>query len=87
MERKKLLEICGLNKTFGDRKVIENFNLRVDEGDIYGFLGENGSGKTTTIRMMLGLIFPDSGQVKVGGKGLYNSGCSVDKNQYQNMEA
>jgi ABC-type multidrug transport system ATPase subunit len=70
MGTKILLETRGLNKTFGKRKVIDNLNLKVEQGDIYGFLGPNGSGKTTTIRMMLGLIHPDSGEVKIDGYDL-----------------
>lgn len=70
MGNKVLLETRGLNKTFGKRKVIDSLNLRVEEGDIYGFLGPNGSGKTTTIRMVLGLIHADSGNVEIDGHNL-----------------
>lgn len=62
-----LLQIRGLNKTFGKRKAVSDLNLNIESGDIYGFLGPNGAGKTTTIRMMLGLIRPDSGEVKIDG--------------------
>jgi ABC-type multidrug transport system ATPase subunit len=70
MGNKILLETKGLNKTFGTRKVIDNLSLKIEQGDIYGFLGPNGSGKTTTIRMMLGLVHPDSGEVKIDGVDL-----------------
>lgn len=62
-----LMQIRGLNKTFGKRKAVSDLNLNIESGDIYGFLGPNGAGKTTTIRMMLGLISPDSGEVIIDG--------------------
>lgn len=65
-----LLETCNLTKSFGKRKIIDNLSLRVMKGDVYGFLGRNGQGKTTTIRLMTGLIFPDSGDVMIDGHNL-----------------
>ena len=62
-----VLEIKNLSKTFGKRKVIDNISLEVKKGEIYGFLGPNGSGKTTTIKMILRLIDNDSGEIKVNG--------------------
>jgi ABC-2 type transport system ATP-binding protein len=56
------IEVEGLTKTFGTKKVVDNFSLRVARGHIQGFLGPNGSGKTTTIRMLCGLLTPDSGE-------------------------
>ena len=64
---KTVLELKNVNKTFGRRKVIDNISLDVKEGEIYGFLGPNGSGKTTTIKMILRLINSDSGEIKVNG--------------------
>ena len=52
---------AGLNKHFGDKHVVDDVSLRVRKGEIFGFLGPNGSGKTTTIRMVCGLLKPDSG--------------------------
>ena len=51
----------GLTKSFGHRTVVKDLTLKVPKGEIYGFLGPNGSGKTTTIRMLCGLLTPDSG--------------------------
>lgn len=62
-----VLELKNVNKTFGKRKVINNLSLEVKEGEIFGFLGPNGSGKTTTIKMILRLIDMDSGEIKVAG--------------------
>ena len=61
------MELKNVSKSFGKRKIIDNLNLEVEEGEIYGFLGPNGSGKTTTIKMILRLINSDSGEIKVNG--------------------
>lgn len=55
------IEVSNLNKKFGANHAVKAFSLAVKKGEIYGFLGPNGSGKTTSIRMMCGLITPDSG--------------------------
>jgi len=56
-----VIDVQGLNKRFGDKHVVNDVSLRVREGEIFGFLGPNGSGKTTCIRLMCGLLTPDSG--------------------------
>src|SRR3974390_1998706 len=55
------IDVQGLNKHFGEKHVVNNVSMRGRRGEIFGFLGPNGSGKTTTIRMMCGLLHPDSG--------------------------
>ena len=55
------IDVRGLHKRFGKKHVVKDLTLRVGRGEIFGFLGPNGSGKTTTIRMMCGLLTPDSG--------------------------
>ena len=55
------IDVRGLNKHFGDKHVVNDLSLQVQRGEIFGFLGPNGSGKTTSIRMMCGLLTPDSG--------------------------
>jgi ABC-2 type transport system ATP-binding protein len=55
------IDVSGLNKSFGDKHVVQDFSIQVEEGRICGFLGPNGSGKTTTLRMLCGLLTPDSG--------------------------
>jgi ABC-2 type transport system ATP-binding protein len=62
-----VIDVRGLSKRFGDRLVVDNFDLKVPRGAIYGFLGPNGSGKTTTIRMVCGLLKPESGEGEVLG--------------------
>ena len=56
------IEVEGLTKSFGAKVVVRNLSMRVRRGQIYGFLGPNGSGKTTTLRMLCGLLTPDSGR-------------------------
>jgi ABC-2 type transport system ATP-binding protein len=56
------IEVSGLSKSFNGREVVHNLSMQVKRGMIYGFLGPNGSGKTTTIRMLCGLLTPDSGE-------------------------
>src|SRR5689334_4193164 len=55
------IDVHGLTKSFSGRTVVQNLSMQVKRGSIYGFLGPNGSGKTTTIRMLCGLLTPDSG--------------------------
>jgi len=56
-----VIDVHGLRKNFGDRTVVDGLTLQVAKGEICGFLGANGSGKTTTIRMLCGLLIPDGG--------------------------
>ncbi len=56
-----VIDVHHLTKSFGSRKVVDDVSMSVKKGRIHGFLGPNGSGKTTTIRMLCGLLTPDSG--------------------------
>jgi ABC-2 type transport system ATP-binding protein len=56
------IDVRGLNKHFGDNHAVRDLALKVQRGEIFGFLGPNGSGKTTSIRMLCGLLTPDSGE-------------------------
>ena len=56
------IDVHGLTKSFGARTVVHDLSLQVPKGEIYGFLGPNGSGKTTTLRMLCGLLTPDAGE-------------------------
>jgi ABC-2 type transport system ATP-binding protein len=62
------IEIRGVSKTFGSHRAVNDLTLDVPEGSIYGFIGPNGSGKTTTIRMIMNIILPDRGDISVLGK-------------------
>jgi len=64
------LETGGLTKTFGAHDAVADLSLQVPTGSVFGFLGPNGSGKTTTIRMLLGLAAPSSGDIQVLGHAL-----------------
>lgn len=66
----KYLEIQNLNKTIKGIKVLDNVNISLDKGGIYGFIGRNGSGKTMLFRAICGLINIDSGYIKINGKEL-----------------
>ncbi len=69
----KSIELIGLTKRFGSRCAVENLNLEVSSGEIFGFVGPNGSGKTTTIRMIAGLLLPSKGKVLVNGLSVEQS--------------
>lgn len=61
------LAVRGLTKTYGNRRVVDDVSFELQRGEVFGFLGPNGSGKTTTMRMALDLIKPDSGTVSIFG--------------------
>lgn len=73
------IAVTGLVKTFGDRRVVDGVSLRVERGEIAGFLGPNGSGKTTTIRMMCGLLTPDAGEGRVLGFDIRRQGRQIKR--------
>ena len=56
------IDVHGLTKRYGERTVVDGLTMQVARGEIFGFLGPNGSGKTTSIRMMCGLLTPDGGE-------------------------
>jgi ABC-2 type transport system ATP-binding protein len=62
IEADTVIDVKGLTKIYGDKKVVDDFDLKVPRGAVYGFLGPNGSGKTTTIRMVCGLLTPNAGE-------------------------
>jgi ABC-2 type transport system ATP-binding protein len=62
-----MIEAKGLRKSYGGKRVIDDVSFKVPTGKAFGFLGQNGSGKTTTIKMMVGIISPDSGNITIGG--------------------
>ena len=63
-----MLVIKDLHKRFGDKEVLKGLDLTVPEHSIFGFIGKNGSGKTTTMKTVLGLLKADSGEITVGGQ-------------------
>ena len=67
------IEIQNVTKTFGKHTAVDGLSLAVPEGTVYGFIGPNGSGKTTTLRMIMNILYPDSGVIKVFGEQLKQS--------------
>ena len=65
-----IIEISHLAKHYGSFHAVRDLNLTVEQGDVYGFLGPNGAGKSTTIRMMMSLIRPTSGDIRIFGQSL-----------------
>src|SRR4051812_45867929 len=66
-----ILRTTHLTKRFGTRTVVDDLEFSVERGEVYGFLGQNGAGKSTTIRMLLTLIRPTAGTIHLFGKSLY----------------
>jgi ABC-type multidrug transport system ATPase subunit len=79
LENEKVIELSGLTKKFKDLVAVNNLDLNVYRGDVFGFLGPNGAGKSTTIRMMLSLIKPTSGKIKLFGKSLNENRIEILK--------
>ncbi len=80
MNPEKIIEIKNLTKNFKEVKAVNNLNLNVYRGDVFGFLGPNGAGKSTTIRMLLSLIRPSEGSIKIFDKLLTQNRIEILKN-------
>ena len=65
-----MIRTRGLTKTYGQVSAVDGVDLDVREGDVYGFLGANGSGKTTTVRMLLGLVLANAGEAELFGESM-----------------
>ena len=74
-----VIDVHGLNKTFGTNHVVRDHSLTVRRGEIFGFLGPNGSGKTTSIRMLCGLLTPDSGEGRCLGFDIVREAKSIKR--------
>ncbi|MGE5845439.1 MAG: ATP-binding cassette domain-containing protein, partial [Ignavibacteria bacterium] len=70
MNSEKVIEVSGLSKKFKEVCAVNNLNINVHKGDVFGFLGPKGAGKSTTIRMLLSLVNPDQGKIKIFNKSL-----------------
>lgn len=68
---KAAIEITGLKKSFGPRLIIDGLDLRIPQGSIFGFVGKNGTGKTTTMKMILGLLAADQGRIQIAGETVH----------------
>jgi ABC-2 type transport system ATP-binding protein len=78
-ERGTAIDVRGLTKRYGGRAVVDDFSIRVERGTIFGFLGPNGSGKTTTIRMLCGLLTPDDGEGTCLGYDLRRDAAAIKR--------
>jgi len=92
------IETSALSKSFRNIYAVQDLNMRVPEGSIYGFIGENGSGKSTTEKLICGLLLPKSGEIRLYGKHytdagvrarmgvlIENPGCFPNSTVYQNL--
>jgi ABC-2 type transport system ATP-binding protein len=75
-----VVEIQNITKTFGKVRAVDDLSLNVPAGSIYGFIGPNGSGKTTTLRMIMNIFYPDSGSIRIFGEEL--RGACTDRIGY-----
>lgn len=80
VDNELVIEIKNLSKNFKNLKAVDNLNINVFRGDVFGFLGPNGAGKSTTIRMLLTLIKPNKGSIKIFGKDLFKERLSILRN-------
>ena len=65
-----IIKVNNLSKQFKEIKAVDDLSFTVEQGDVYGFLGQNGAGKSTTIRMLLTLIKPTAGEISIFNKNL-----------------
>lgn len=71
-----VVETNGLQKTYGSKVAVDQFNMHVKQGDIYGFVGRNGAGKSTVMKMLAGLAHPTGGEVRVFGSSPESAGAT-----------
>ena len=76
----KAITVGNLTKRFGDFTAVDNISFEVSKGEIFGFLGANGAGKTTAMRMLCGLLIPTSGKAAVAGFDVYKQTVNIKKN-------
>ena len=87
MERKnpmKAIELTDITKSFNGHVAVKNLSLSVPKGSVYGFIGPNGSGKTTTLRMIMNILYPDSGEIRIFDEPLSRPG--IDRIGYMPEE-
>jgi ABC-2 type transport system ATP-binding protein len=75
-----IIELDHITKSYGNHVAVSDLSLQVPKGSIYGFIGPNGSGKTTTIRMIMNILYPDNGVIRIFGKE--HVGSHLDKIGY-----
>ena len=80
MEQDKIISVSNLTKTFGNFTAVNDISFEVSKGEIFGFLGANGAGKTTAMKMLIGISKPSSGKATVAGFDIFNQSEMVKKN-------
>lgn len=80
MNNNKVIQVEGLTKKFGDFAAVNDITFDVEKGEIFGFLGANGAGKTTAIKMLIGISNPTSGKATVAGFDVYTQAEDIKKN-------
>ena len=74
-----MIETEGLSKRFGDTQAVSELSLRISAGEVMGFLGPNGSGKTTTIRLLMGLLRPSAGRASILGRDCHADAVALKR--------
>jgi ABC-2 type transport system ATP-binding protein len=74
-----VIETFGLGKVYGEKRAVDNLSLRVEPGEVMGFLGPNGSGKTTTIRLLMGLLRPSEGRASIRGRDCHTDAVALKR--------
>ncbi|MBJ7881396.1 ABC transporter ATP-binding protein [Gelidibacter salicanalis] len=80
MSTSKVIQVEGLTKMFGDFAAVDAISFEVEKGEIFGFLGANGAGKTTAMKMLIGISNPTSGKATVAGFDVYTQAEDIKKN-------
>ncbi|MCF6279709.1 MAG: ABC transporter ATP-binding protein [Flavobacteriaceae bacterium] len=80
MDNQNVIVVENLTKKFGDFTAVNNITFKVKQGEIFGFLGANGAGKTTAMKMLIGISSPTSGNAKVAGFDVYKNAEDIKKN-------
>jgi len=79
-KEKNMIEVLNINKSFNEKKAVDNLSFSIEQGSTFGLLGPNGAGKTTTFRMMTALLKQDSGNIFIDGKKIDRDEDSIKKN-------
>lgn len=80
MSTNKVIQVEGLTKMFGDFTAVDSISFEVEKGEIFGFLGANGAGKTTAMKMLIGISKPTSGKAQVAGFDVFTHAEDIKKN-------
>ena len=80
MTRQNIIQVQNLTKKFGDFTAVDSISFEVKKGEIFGFLGANGAGKTTAMKMLIGILKPTSGKAEVAGFDVFSQTENIKKN-------